>query len=91
MPLAVLEAMASGLAVAATDVGDVADMLAAENRRFVVEQDAPALAGALAALLADPALRATLGAANRARAERDYAEAAMLLAYAALFGGAPAA
>ena len=88
MPLSVLEAMASGLAVAATDVGDVASMLAAENRPFVVPRDALALAGAMAALLADPGRRATIGAANRAHAERNYAEATMFQAYAALFAGA---
>ncbi len=86
MPLSVLEAMASGLAVAATDVGDVAAMLAAANRPFVVAQDAGALAAALAALLADPARRAAIGAANRARAEAEFDAARMLAAYAELFG-----
>jgi glycosyltransferase involved in cell wall biosynthesis len=89
MPLSVLEAMASGLAVAATDVGDVAAMLAAENRPFVVARDAAALAEAMAALLADPARRGAIGNANRARAERDYDQETMFQAYAALFGGAP--
>ena len=85
MPLSVLEAMAAGLAVAATDVGDVATMLAEENRPFVVPQDAAALAGALAALLADPVRRQAIGAANRARAEREYDQESMFQAYAGLF------
>ncbi len=88
MPLSVLEAMASGLAVASTDVGDVAAMLAAENRPFVVARDAAALAEAMAALLADPQRRQAIGAANRARAEHDYDQETMFRAYAALFDGA---
>jgi glycosyltransferase involved in cell wall biosynthesis len=90
MPLSVLEAMAAGLAVAATEVGDVAAMLAAENRPFVVPRDAASLAGAMAALLGDPEQRKTIGATNRARAVRDYDQETMFQAYAALFGGAPA-
>jgi len=90
MPLSVLEAMASGLAVAATDVGDVATMLAEENRPFVVARDAAALAEAMVALLADPARRQTIGSANRARVERKYDQETMFQAYAALFGGVPA-
>ena len=86
MPLSVLEAMAACLPVAATDVGDVAAMLAEENRPYITALDPPALAAALAALLDRPDLRAALGAANRARAEREYDEAAMLRGYAALFG-----
>ena len=87
MPLSVLEAMAAGLAVAATDVGDVASMLAGANRPYVVAQDAASLAGAMAALLADPALRRRIGAANRAEAERNYDQERMFQAYAALFEG----
>lgn len=87
MPLSVLEAMAAGLPVAATDVGDVAAMLAEANRPYVTARDPAALAGALAALLDDAALRARLGAANRARAALEFDEAAMLRGYAALFGG----
>ena len=48
MPLSVLEAMASGLPVAATDVGDVAAMLDAANRPYVVAREDGALADALA-------------------------------------------
>ncbi|HJS84791.1 MAG TPA: glycosyltransferase [Acetobacteraceae bacterium] len=85
MPLSVIEAMAAGLAVAGTDVGDVRRMLAAENRRFVGPRDGNALADSLRALLAAPALRARLGAANRDKATRDYDQEAMFAAYAALF------
>lgn len=87
MPLSLLEAMAAGLPVAATDVGDVAEMLAEPNRAHVVPREDAALAGALAALLAAPDLRAALGAANRARAEQAFDEATMVASYAALFGG----
>ncbi len=89
MPLSVLEAMAAGLPVASTDVGDVRWMLAAENHDFVTERDAAALATALLRLLADPALRRRLGEANRAKAARDYDQAVMLAAYAALIDPAP--
>jgi glycosyltransferase involved in cell wall biosynthesis len=84
MPLSVLEAMAAGLPVAATDVGDVAAMLDAANRRFVVARDQAALAAAMQALLDAPALRAALGAANRARAGQAFDQEAMFRTYAGL-------
>lgn len=88
MPLSVLEAMGCALPVVATDVGDVAAMLAEANRPYVVRQDPHALAEALAALLAAPGEARALGAANRARAERDFDQEAMFAAYAALFADA---
>ena len=67
MPYAVLEAMCAGLPVVGTDVGDVATMVHAENRRFIVPRDEPdRLVGALDALSRDSALRRRLGDANRA-------------------------
>jgi glycosyltransferase involved in cell wall biosynthesis len=86
MPLCALEAMAAGLPVAATDVGDIAMMLAPENRPFVVQQDGAELAMALKTLLGDPGLRDTIGRANRARAEAEFDQEAMFAAYAQLFG-----
>jgi glycosyltransferase involved in cell wall biosynthesis len=86
-PISLVEAMAAGVPAASMDVGDVANMVALENRPFVVGSEA-ALADALGALAADDRLRARLGAANRARAQRDYAERDMVDAYAALYGEA---
>ncbi len=84
MPISLLEAMASGLPVAATNVGDVAEMLAEPNRRFVVPRDDAALAAALRELSADARLRAALGTANRIRTEAEYGQDRMFRAYAEL-------
>ncbi|GEP58915.1 glycosyltransferase [Reyranella soli] len=87
MPLSVLEAMASGLPVAATDVGDVATMLDAANRPYVVAREDGALADALAILAARNDMRAALGAANQARAKAEFGEATMVAAWRDLFAG----
>ena len=84
MPFAVLEAMASGLPVASTDVGDVRDMLAPQNAPHLASLDDHALADALRPLLLQPALRQAIGQANRARAEQVFAQEAMFQAHAAL-------
>jgi glycosyltransferase involved in cell wall biosynthesis len=85
MPFSVLEAMATGLPVAATAVGDLRAMLPREGHAMLAARDDAALAAALRPLLADPALRARLGAANRAKAERDYDQEQMFQAFAALY------
>lgn len=73
MPISLLEAMATGCAVVATDVGDIARILPAAQAPFVVpREDHSALGSALAAVLDDAALRARLGAANRARVTERY-------------------
>ncbi len=91
MPLSILEAMATGLPVVATDVGDIRTMLAAENGPYVVAQDDAAFAAGLRALLANPALRRQVGRANRAKAEADYDQEAMFAAYASLLDGSGSA
>jgi glycosyltransferase involved in cell wall biosynthesis len=85
MPLSVIEAMASGLPVAATAVGDVAAMLATENHAFVTPLEDAALAAAIAALARDAALRGRVGIANRAKAEEEFGQAAMVTAWGVLF------
>ena len=88
-PISVVEAMAAGLAVVSPRVGDVAAMVASENLPHLTEPgDEAELAAALAALAVDPAARAAIGKANRARAEAEYDDAAMLKAYDKLYAGA---
>ncbi|MBX9796178.1 glycosyltransferase family 4 protein [Sphingomonas sp.] len=85
-PISVVEAMAAGLPVAAPPVGDVPLMLSDENRRFLPgERHEVLLRDLLQQLAADPALRATLGAANRLKAQAEYDEAQMVAAYATLY------
>ncbi len=88
-PIAMIEAMAAGLPVVATDVGDVCAMVSPENRRFVVPVDDEAgFAVALGQLIASRDLRHRLGTTNRAVARERYGEDAMIAAYRALYGAA---
>ncbi len=87
MPYGLLEAMAAGLPVAATDVGDIKAMVAEENRQFVGNvADEAALTGALRMLLRDGALRAKLAAANQAKAKAEFSIDTMIETYDWYFG-----
>ncbi len=73
MPLSVLEAMAAGLPVVATDVGDVSRALGDGAAGSVVPLHAPdQLAKALEPLLCDPDLRRRMGTAARLRVEEHF-------------------
>jgi glycosyltransferase involved in cell wall biosynthesis len=86
MPYGVLEAMALGLPVVGTDVGDVAVMLAPENRSLLVPAgDVPALAVALRRAATDRGMRARLGTANAARSVETFGAGAMCASYRALW------
>jgi glycosyltransferase involved in cell wall biosynthesis len=88
-PISVVEAMAAGLAVASPAVGDVAGMVAAENRPYVAPPgDEAALAFAMAQLASDDGLRRRIGDANRLHAEALYDENGMIAAYASVYGSA---
>jgi L-malate glycosyltransferase len=86
MPISVLEAMAVGLPVLATDVGDLRLMLPAESRNTCVfpRDQEKAFADRLAALLASPDERRRLGALNRAKAA-EFGLEAMVVSYDRLF------
>ena len=88
MPYSILEAMAAGLPIVATDVGDVADMVAPENRPFVLAaSDEARFAAGLAQLLTDAEARLRLGVANQRRVRAHFTIDKMVAAYDALFAG----
>ena len=79
MPNAVLEYMAAGRAIVATAVGATGQLIEDGVHGLLVPPDDPGrLAGAIAALLRDPARAARLGAAARQRARERYSREAMV-------------
>ena len=88
-PISVVEAMAAGLPVASPEVGDVAGMVAEENRPFIAPPgDEHGLAQAIARLASNPGLRQAVGAANRQRARQNYDEQRMIATYRRLYASA---
>ena len=86
MPLSLMEAMASGLPVVSTDVGDVKQMVCEENREFItLLGDEEAYAKALGRLISDAPLRARLGSANAAKARAEFTLDRMIAEYRVLF------
>lgn len=84
-PLSLMEAMAAGLPVAATDVGDIKRMVAPANAPFISQmEDEKGLANSIAALAKDRRLRLELGRANAAKAGTDFTVEKMVSAHAAL-------
>ncbi|HYE00182.1 MAG TPA: glycosyltransferase family 4 protein [Alphaproteobacteria bacterium] len=74
LPNVLMEAQSQGLCCLATDAAAIPELIAdGATGRLVPPDDAAALAAALAALIADPAERARLGAAGCERVRRDFA------------------
>lgn len=87
MPNSILEAMAAGLPVVATDVGDLKRMLASDNASFVfARNDEAGSAQGFAALLGDAPLRRRIGAKNRKKVIAEYSLATMVARYDQVFG-----
>lgn len=89
MPMALLEAMACGLPVVATDVGDVAEILGPDaGNRIVASQDCEGYARALRIAAQASEARTAAGASNRARCARMYSLERMLAAYTKVYSSA---
>ena len=72
LPNVLMEAASQGLALVATDVAAIPELVGPQSGVLVPPGDVPALAEALAALIADPARRAALGTAADARVRSDF-------------------
>lgn len=79
MPRSIIEAMMAGLPVVATDIrGSREEVVAGKTGLLVPVGDPAALRAALDRLIANPALRAAMGAAGRARALDLYDESKII-------------
>ncbi len=82
----ILEAMATGLPVVATDVGGCAELvLPGRTGELVPAEDPERMAGALLRYTSDAALRKNHGAAGRQRVEQDFSIDNMVERYASLY------
>ena len=85
MPLSVIEAMAAGIPVVSTDVGDIEQMVSEENKPYIADCKASTLAAGITELLALPEKAKSIGAANRTKAEDSYSIRVMVETYDQLF------
>ncbi|HEU4487886.1 MAG TPA: glycosyltransferase family 4 protein [Actinomycetota bacterium] len=89
-PLSLLEGMAAGAAVVATNVGEIPRMLDFGAAGILVEPHDPAALGrAVEELLLDPTYRERLGAAARRRVEEQFSQGALVRKIWGLYTGAP--
>ena len=72
LPISILEAMRAGMAILVSRLPGIGELVADEESALLVDNDPHAIANALERLLRDTALRVRLGAAARARYERDF-------------------
>jgi glycosyltransferase involved in cell wall biosynthesis len=77
-PNSVVEAMACGKPIIATDVGGIPDMIGAESGILVTPGDVRALAAAMLRLANDAELRATMGQTAKARYQKLFSPSAVV-------------
>ncbi|HWK37104.1 glycosyltransferase [Sphingomonas sp.] len=88
-PIAVMEAMAAGLPVAAPPAGDIRAMVAEDNRPHITDDWFEVhLRDSIQFLIDHPEQRRAIGKANQARARALFDEGVMIAAYADLYGSA---
>jgi glycosyltransferase involved in cell wall biosynthesis len=86
MPISILEAMAAGLPVVASDVGGVHELVTEGKTGYLVPPgDATALAAALQQVLRNPGLRAELGACARSTVESEFTVSRVQREHATLY------
>jgi glycosyltransferase involved in cell wall biosynthesis len=91
-PNAVLEAMAAGLAVAATNVGGIPEVVRHEDNGLLVAPGDPApLADAVQRLVTEPGLAERLGRRARATVEQRFSFERMVGQFERLYRGSAAA
>lgn len=88
-PISLIEAMAARLPTVCTAVGDIPEIVSEANVPYVTQAaEEAALATSMRKLLLDAGLRRALGAANRARVERDFSLQRMLQDYEGIYRSA---
>ena len=89
LPISILEAMRSGMAIVATRLPGIEEMLKHEQSAWLVPNTPQAVAQALQTLLADGPLRQRLGQAARERYEAQFQPEAMAEPVLSLYQQAP--
>jgi glycosyltransferase involved in cell wall biosynthesis len=88
-PISLVEAMAAGLPVVSTAVGDIRSMVSADNLPLIVDPaDEAGFTASLESLASRPDLRRAIGQANREKSVAEYDEDRMIAAYAKVYGEA---